>query len=134
VKLSVPADRIGQGLVAVVTYPAGHLSPCSDSDSNPGGFRQALSAELMHGHQAMATAKPPAGPVGHSVPGSQARRRTPSFARSWQTMKPSLQSRESFPAALSERERIGDCQSSDRRDARQAAMSWGTNPIAAAAI
>jgi hypothetical protein len=145
VKLAAPADRIGQGLVAVATYPAEVLSPghvpvphCPDSDSNPGG-PQALSAELMREHQAaMATGEPPAGPAGRPVPGSSAVRWPWSFTgllktRSARTTKRPM-SRASFPVASSVCERIGDCQSSDRRNDKRAAMSWEASSNAAAAI
>lgn len=158
-KLPTPADRIGLGLVAVATYPAEVLSfgqfplPTSpDSEPNPGGYRQELSADAMRGHpSAMATAEPPAGPVGRPVPGSSAHRWPRSFmqplalrgcptiqrpaATGRLTSLPAVAtSRASFPVATSARERIGDCQSPDRRDARRAAMSWGTSSNAVAAI
>jgi hypothetical protein len=90
VKLSTPADRIGQGLVAVATYPAEVLSsgrfpsPHSPgSEANPGGSRQELSAAQMQMHpRAMATAaEPPVGPTGRPVPGSSATRRPWSFTQ-----------------------------------------------------
>jgi hypothetical protein len=160
VKLSAPADRIGLGLVAVATYPAEVLSsgqfplpPSPDSEPNPGGSRQELSAELMREHQpAMATARPPVGSTGRSVPGSsahrwprsfmqplalrgcaQATKRQPATGR-LTSLPTAAMSRMSFPAAAIVRERIGDCQSPDRRDDRRAAMSWETTPTAAAAI
>ena len=135
VKLAAPADRIGSGLVNVASYPAEVLSPgqfplpqCPGSESNR-GHRQELSARRMRMHpRAMATAVPPAGPAGH--PGSSA------YRGPW-SLKPtkrSFVSRASFPAAVRVRERVGDCQSPDRRDDRRAAMSWEATPIAAAAF
>jgi hypothetical protein len=125
-KLITPADRIGLGLV-VATYPAEILSfgqfPLPACPANPGGLEQALSAELMREHQAMATAEPPASSVGR-VPVSS--------APSWS--KRPARSRASFPAAYVLRERIGDCQSPDRRDDLRAAMSWEATPTTAAAI
>jgi hypothetical protein len=146
VKLLAPADRIGQGLVSVAADPAEVLSSgqfplpyCPDSEANPGGVRQELSAEPMREHRpAMATAELPAGPAGRPVPGSSAHCWPWSFtellkAKSARTAKRPT-SRVSFPAALGERERIDDCQSSDRRDDRQAAMSGEADSNAAAAI
>jgi len=159
VKLYAPADRIGQGLVAVATYPAEVLSlgqfplPTSpDSEPNPGGSRQELSAESMHEHQpSMATSEPPVGTTGRSVPGSSAHRWQRSFLQPLAlrgcanptkrqaaidrlSLSTATLSRMSFPAAAIVRERIGDCQSPDRRDDRWAAMSGETKPTAAAAI
>jgi len=159
VKLSAPADRIGLGLVAVATHPAEVLSlgqfplPTSpDSEPNPGGSRQELSAESMHSHPpTMATSEPPVGTTGRSVPGSSAHRWRRSFlqplalrgcANSTKRqvaidrldLSHATLSRMSFPAAAIVRERIGDCQSPDRRDDRRSAMSGETKPTAAAAI
>jgi len=146
VKLLAPADRIGQGLMAVATYPAEVLSPgqfslphCPDSEANPGGVRQELSAELMRVHQpAMATAELPAGPAGRPVPGSSAARWPWSFTgllkpRSSRATKRQT-SRVCLPKPLRACERIGDCQSSDRRNDRRAAHSGETRSNAAAAI
>ena len=159
-KLTAPADRIGQGLVAVATYPADVLSPGrfplphrSGSEPNPGGCRQELSAVGMPQHpRAMATAEPPVGPTGRPVPGSSAHRRPWPFTRlhsqRWcrvaakrpaatgrvtgVTTPTAARSRASFPAALSACDRIGDCQSSDRRDARPAASTAEATPMAVA--
>jgi hypothetical protein len=87
VKLPTPADRIGLGLVDVVTSsPAEVLSqgqfplpPYPGSEPNPGA-RQVPSAEPMREHRrAGATVAPPAGPAGRPVPGSSAHRRPWSF-------------------------------------------------------
>lgn len=160
VKLTAPADRIGRGLVAVATYPAEVLSPgrfpsphCPGSEPNPGGCRQELSAVGMRQHpRAMATAEPPVGPTGRSVPGSSAHRRSWSFSQPLSvrwcrvatkrpaatgrvttvTMPTAARSRGSFPAALSACDRIGDCQSPDRRDDRPAASTVEATPMAVA--
>ncbi len=125
VKLLTPADRIGSGVV-VATYPAEHLSYGQFMPARPvntGGVWQALSAELMREHQAMATAEPPAGPAG---------RFPRSSAPCW--FKRPTSRRASFPADSSLRERLGDCQSPERREDDRAAMSWEANPTPAAAI
>ena len=148
-KLPTPADRIGLGLV-VATYPASVLSPGQfptpqrlDSESNPGGLRQELSAESMREHgPAMATARPPAGSAGRDCSGSSAHRWPRSFTAIKRqaaigrlaSLSAAAMSRASFPAAAIVRERIGDCQSPDRRDDRRAAMPGETIPTAAAAI
>jgi len=159
-KLTAPADRIGLGLVAVATYPADVLSPgrfpsphCPGSEPNPGGCRQELSATGMPQHPwAMATAEPPVGPTGRPVPGSSAHRRPWSFSQHpsqrWcrvATERPAAtgrvtgvttptaaRSRASFPAALSACDRIGDCQSPDRRDDRRPATTGEATPMAVA--
>src|SRR5437588_8331355 len=82
VKLPTPADRIGQGLAAVVTtHPAEVLSPGrlpSPHDPAPepySGPRQELPAMRMREQmRAVASAAAPAGPAGCSSPGSSARR------------------------------------------------------------
>ena len=141
-KLPTPADRIGLGL-AVATYPASVLSQRLDSDSNPGGFRQELSAESMREHHpAMATARPPAGPAGRDCSGSSAHRWPRSFTATKRqaaigrltSLSAAAMSRMSFPATAIVRERIGDCQSPDRHDDRRVAMPGETIPTAAAAI
>jgi len=124
VKLLTPADRIGTGFV--VANPAEHLSYGQFMPArsvNTGGVWQALSAELMREHQAMATAEPPAGPAG---------RFPRSSAPCW--FKRPTVSRASFPADASFRDRIGDCQSPERREDDRAAMSWEANLTTAAAI
>ena len=141
--LPTPADRIGLGL-AVATYPASVLSPERlDSESNPGGSRQVLTAESMREHHpAMATARPPAGSAGRDSSGSSAHRWQKSFTATKRqaaigrltSLSAAAMSRMSFPAAAIVCERIGDCQSPDRRDDRRAAMPGETNPTAAAAI
>lgn len=159
-KLTAPADRIGRGLVAVATYPAGVLSPgrfpsphCPGSEPNPGGCRQELSATGMPQHpRAMATAEPPVGPTGRPVPGSSAHRRPWPFTRPLSqrwcrvaakrpaatgrvttvTTPTAARSRGSFRAALSPCDRIGDCQSPDRRDDRPAAPTAEAPPTAVA--
>lgn len=130
VKLSAPATRIGRGLVAAA-YPAEvlflgqfPLPHCPGSESNRGGLRQVLSAWRMCKHSRAMAAKPPVGSAEHPVPGSSACRRPARVGSS----------RASFPAARSVCERIGDCQSPDRRDDRWTAMSGETTPLAAAAI
>lgn len=134
VKLGTPADRIGLGRKAVATYPAvvlspGHL-PMPERPSNPDGHWQALSAHSMR----MATAMPPASSAGRAGSGSSARQRPQSFPQT--CVKPTKRptSRVSFPAVSCVRERIGDCQSSDRRNDRDAAKTRETTPTLAAAI
>ena len=86
VKLSTPADRIGQGLVDVVTYPAEVLSsgqfplpPNPGSEPNP-GLRMELSASQMREQmREVAPAAAQAGLTGCPVPGSTAHRRPQSF-------------------------------------------------------
>ena len=142
VKLGTPADRIGLGRMAVAMYPADVLSsgqfpmpPRPDSNSNPDGHRQALSADLMREHRAeMAASEPPASLAGRDVPGSSAHRWPASFTQTCVKPTKRSMSRVSFPAVSCVCERIGDCQSPDRRDDRQTASMRETNPTAAAAI
>ena len=145
VKLPTPADRIGQGLVAVVTNnPAEVLSPGRlASPHNPApeyrGPRQELTAMRMREQpRTVASAAAPAGPAGCPTPGSSARRRPPSFRRpssGWRTTAkwaaaagrlaehPAPRTpaagdgRASFPGSSGRAARFGcDCQSPDRHD------------------
>lgn len=131
------------------------------SEPNPGS-RTVLSATQMRERLlAMAPAVPPAGPAGCPAPGSSAHRRpwpfTAHLSARWQRvaakrsavtgrtttatgltaaatvrLPAAVQSRASFPAALSHPARLGsDCQSPDRRDDRWAATRE-TTPAAAA--
>jgi hypothetical protein len=120
VKLGAPADRIGLGRV-VATYPAdvqfrGQLSLPPRS-----GHRPPISnAMRMHREE-------PATRSEREFPGSSARCWPVSIA----SKRPS--SRGGFPAVSSSSERIGDCQSSDRRDDRETATTRETASAAAAA-
>jgi len=95
VKLSTPADRIGQGLVDVATNPAEVLSSGQfplphnpGSEPNPGS-RTASSASSMRKYRGqVAPPVPTAGPAGCLLPGSSAHRRpsslTTHFSAKWQ--------------------------------------------------
>lgn len=120
VKLGAPADRIGLGRV-VATYPAdvqfrGQLSLPPRSGHRPSNS----NAMRMHREE-------PAERPEREIPGSSARCWPVSIA----SKRPS--SRGGFPAVLSSSERIGDCQSSDRRDDRETATTRETASAAAAA-
>jgi hypothetical protein len=124
VKLASPADRIGLGRV-VATYPAEVLSQGQfPLPPRSGHLPPNTNAMRMHREEPATRI-----PDGRDVPGSSAHRWLPSFSK---TAKRPL-SRASFPAVSCVSERIGDCQSSDRRDDRTTASTRETTPIAAAA-
>lgn len=121
VKLGTPADRIGLGRV-VATYPAdvqfrGQLSLPPRSGHRPPNS----NAMRMHREE-------PATRSEREIPGSSARRWPASIFGS---KRP--ESRGGFPAVSSPSARIGDCQSSDRRDDRTTATTRETASAAAAA-
>jgi len=125
VKLGTPAERIGLGRV-VATYPAdvqfpGQLSlpPCSG--------HQPPNSNAMRMHR-----EEPATRSECAIPGSSARRWPASISQKCVSKRPT--SRGGFPAVSSPSERIGDCQSSDRRDDRSTASVRKATPAAAAAI
>ncbi len=139
VKPATPADRIGQGTMAVVAFPASVPSAYPASDSEP-GLRRGLASR-----EAAAPAVPPAGPAGCAfAPGSPARRHgsrldNTSLTGCWRAAKPAVAGSRLLTSRLpsgmfgaglpgSVRLRVwldGDCQSPDRRDSNR------TNPQAA---
>jgi len=123
VKLAAPADRIGLGRV-VATYPAEVLSQ-GQFPLPPRSGHRPPNTNAMRMHREEPATRIPDG----REPGSSAHRWPESFSK---TTKRPL-SRASFPAVSCVSERIGDCQSSDRRDDRTTASTREATPIAAAA-
>lgn len=133
VKLTTPADRVGQGLVAFAAYPADHSRgrfplPTNPTSDNPEGRQE--PAERMR-----AAAEPPAGPVGCFSPGTPASGRpgslTADSSRSWRhaAKRPTR----AGAAAVTGRNAWfwSDCQSPDQRlDTRPATRFPAPTPAA----
>ncbi|MDB5306606.1 MAG: hypothetical protein JWO38_808 [Gemmataceae bacterium] len=86
VKLTAPADRIGQGLAVDVAYPAEVLSQGQfplphnpGSEPNPGSRTELSAPQLREQMRVVAPTVAPAGPAGCPAPGSSAHRRPSSF-------------------------------------------------------
>lgn len=133
VKLTTPADRIGQGLVAFAAYPADHSRgrfplPTNPTSDNPEGRQE--PAERMR-----AAAEPPAGPVGCSFPGTPASGRPGSLSadstRSWRLV--AKRPTRAGAAAVTGRSAWSrsDCQSPNQQtDTRPATRFPATPPTA----
>lgn len=133
VKLTTPADRIGQGLVAFAAYPADHSRgrfplPTNPASDNPEGRQEPAE-------RTRAAAEPPAGPAGCSLPGTPAFGRPGSLSvssvRSWRLA--AKRPTRAGAAAVTGRSAWSrsDCQSPDQQtDTRPATRFPATPPTA----
>lgn len=128
VKLAAPADRIGLGRVvahnsADVQSPGQiPMPPCSGHRPSNSNAMRMLGGEQMTRL-----------PGERERSGSSAHRWPESFPQYCEKPTKRPRSRASFPAVSCVSERIGDCQSSDRRGDRRTASTRETTPTAAAA-